>query len=106
MDFITTLLIFLGAIVIHEIVHFIIGWYFSKNIPEVRFKKLGIMIKTNLYNKKQKQLFLGYAIISGMIFISLFMFKYNTEAWIALIAYLCSCWYDFKSLMLLEVKND
>lgn len=105
MEFIIMILIYFGAILVHEITHFIIGWYFSKNIPEVRFKSLGVQVKTNLYNKKQKQIFLGYAIIAGLLSLVPFYFYYPTETWIVLIAYIFSCWNDFKNLMLLEVQK-
>ena len=97
-------MVFILGIFTHELGHIFIGWWFSKEIPTIRFRKIGIMvIPKSVYTNLQKQLFLGYPIIIGMITISLFSFHYPNESCAAIIAYFISCGEDFYNLIKLEV---
>lgn len=107
MELIEMFMIFIISIFAHEIGHILISWWFSKEIPIIRFRKVGIMvIPKSIYTIKQKKIFLGGPIIIGMLIITPFYFYYPTESFLAFIAYLISCGADFYNLMKLEVKNE
>ena len=96
---------FLG-IVAHELSHYFVHWYLFREWANISINKTTIrIIPTTLMRDKEKKLFLGVPIITGMFVISLFIFKRPNEATYALIAYLFSCGMDFWNLVLLEVKK-
>ena len=99
-------LIFLLALIIHELGHILIAWYFSKNIPKVRFSLETIKIypKTVL-NNREKSIFLGVPIILGMFTIYPFFHIFPLESSLAMIGYLISCGKDFYNMVVLEIER-
>ncbi len=106
MELIIAFIIFACSIFVHELGHILIGWYFSKEIPTIRFRNMGVMIiPKTVYSFRQKQVFLGTAIILGMVSIYPFFLYFPMESWIALVAYFVSCGADFYTLIKLEVNK-
>ena len=106
MNLIITFCIFVFSIFIHEIGHILIGWYFSKEVPSIRFRKLSLLvIPKSIYTYRQKQTFLGAPIIIGLLSFLPIFFYFPLESWIAMVSYLVSCGADFHNLIRLEVEN-
>lgn len=99
-------LVFFLAILLHEFTHILIAWYYSKNIPTIRFKFSYIkIIPKSIFNDKEKSIFLGVPIIVGMFSIYPFFHFYPVESSFSMISYLISCGKDFYSLIEMEVER-
>jgi len=100
-------LIFLWSIFIHELTHIIISWYQCGEIPKIRVNSRKIIVyPTQILSYKEKSIFLGVPIISGMFSLYPFFYIYSVETSLSMIAYLISCGKDFSYLIKMEVIKN
>ena len=99
-------LVFFMAIFVHEIGHILYYLINFKEYPNIRVRTTNIaIIPQRLMSKKQKQQFLAWGIIFGLIPLYPFFFIHSLETTYVLIAYLIASGADFYNIIKLEVKN-
>jgi len=98
------ILVYLFAILIHELGHIFFYWSVFKNWPAVRLKKTYVkIIPGTLMTNLQKSAFLGSGIIAGMFAFIPFFYIHSEETAYAMIAYFVACGMDFWNLIKIHI---